>query len=425
MPYSITTKDGITINNIPDDIAPDAQVLKARVASLRGGDAPKKELGFIDELGRQVGLTARAGIEGSADLGGLIYDPVAAVQNKIIGSNVETLGSQGKKLANTLGLPKAQNETEQIVQTISKGLVGTAGGIGAGSLLAKSASPAVSAVGTELARAPAIQAAATVGATGAGESARQSGMETTGQIVSALGGGLAAGSLAGLPSKVASIARQQAPLATKELIAAGEAAGVPVLTSDVLPPSTYMGKFGQTIGEKIPFIGTAGKRADQALKRVDAIKDVARAYDVHIDTPLDKQIYDSVSRKKTEQLNKFIGMKNEVIDSVDGLGVVPMNKTQAALQSEIDELTRLNVPDTESAIANLTQWRDAFGGKSFSDVEKMRKAFGESLKDKNGQLPTMLEKIPARVYGSVKEDMGAFINDFDPSAANKWALVNK
>ena len=35
MPYSIITKDGIEIKNIPDDIAPDADVLKARVAEER------------------------------------------------------------------------------------------------------------------------------------------------------------------------------------------------------------------------------------------------------------------------------------------------------------------------------------------------------------------------------------------------------
>jgi len=42
MPYSITTKDGITINNIPDDVAPDSPDLKARVAAIRagGGVAP-------------------------------------------------------------------------------------------------------------------------------------------------------------------------------------------------------------------------------------------------------------------------------------------------------------------------------------------------------------------------------------------------
>jgi len=35
MPYSITTKDGITINNIPDDVDPHSQQLKDRVAQIR------------------------------------------------------------------------------------------------------------------------------------------------------------------------------------------------------------------------------------------------------------------------------------------------------------------------------------------------------------------------------------------------------
>jgi hypothetical protein len=35
MPYSIITKDGIKINNIPDDVKKDSQVLKDRVASIR------------------------------------------------------------------------------------------------------------------------------------------------------------------------------------------------------------------------------------------------------------------------------------------------------------------------------------------------------------------------------------------------------
>lgn len=35
MPYSIQTKDGIKINNIPDDVAPDSDILKQRVAAER------------------------------------------------------------------------------------------------------------------------------------------------------------------------------------------------------------------------------------------------------------------------------------------------------------------------------------------------------------------------------------------------------
>lgn len=37
MPYSITTKDGITINNIPDEVPSDDPSLKQRVASIRAG----------------------------------------------------------------------------------------------------------------------------------------------------------------------------------------------------------------------------------------------------------------------------------------------------------------------------------------------------------------------------------------------------
>lgn len=44
MPYSITTQDGITIDNIPDDVPPDAQELRERVARIRaeraGGTVP-------------------------------------------------------------------------------------------------------------------------------------------------------------------------------------------------------------------------------------------------------------------------------------------------------------------------------------------------------------------------------------------------
>jgi hypothetical protein len=40
MPYSITTKDGITIPDIPDDVAPDAPELKAMVERIRAGQKP-------------------------------------------------------------------------------------------------------------------------------------------------------------------------------------------------------------------------------------------------------------------------------------------------------------------------------------------------------------------------------------------------
>lgn len=43
MPYSITTKDGITIPDIPDDVAPDAPELRAMVEKIRAGQKPTEK----------------------------------------------------------------------------------------------------------------------------------------------------------------------------------------------------------------------------------------------------------------------------------------------------------------------------------------------------------------------------------------------
>ena len=70
MAYSITTKDGITINNIPDDVAPDSSDLKARVASIRAGGgaaaleppapAEQPKMGFFEGIAESITGRARA-----------------------------------------------------------------------------------------------------------------------------------------------------------------------------------------------------------------------------------------------------------------------------------------------------------------------------------------------------------------------------
>jgi hypothetical protein len=68
MPYSITTKDGITINNIPDDVVPDSPDLKARVAAIRAGGgaaaletpAQPPKMGFLESIAESITGRQRA-----------------------------------------------------------------------------------------------------------------------------------------------------------------------------------------------------------------------------------------------------------------------------------------------------------------------------------------------------------------------------
>jgi len=121
MPYSITTKDGITVNNIPDDVPADSPDLKARVAAIRAEQqsaapattpAPQEpaKMGFLESIAESVTGRARATPETQAlpewttmpelnqlsvasfksALGSLVSNPKETVQ--ILQSNFPQLG---------------------------------------------------------------------------------------------------------------------------------------------------------------------------------------------------------------------------------------------------------------------------------------------------------------------------------------------
>lgn len=128
MPYSITTKDGITVNNIPDNVPADSPELKARVAAIRAeqqsaapaptaptpASAPATQepakMGFLESIAESVTGRARATPETQAlpewttmpelnqmslasfksALGSLVSNPKETVQ--ILQSNFPQLG---------------------------------------------------------------------------------------------------------------------------------------------------------------------------------------------------------------------------------------------------------------------------------------------------------------------------------------------
>ena len=128
MAYSITTKDGITINNIPDDVAPDSPELKSRVADIRAGKtesraAPKEgveEPSIGERFGRQVGLTARALPGAAANIAGLVGDPLNALINAITGSKLQTISGATENLMTRAGLPVPTSPSEKLVYDINR-----------------------------------------------------------------------------------------------------------------------------------------------------------------------------------------------------------------------------------------------------------------------------------------------------------------
>jgi hypothetical protein len=144
--------------------------------------APQKQRGTGEKLLRQVGLTARHGIQGLANTAGIVSDPVAGLSNRMFGTNLNTLGGATGGLLNDIGLPQPENARERNVASASELLAGTGGIIGVAGKGGKAAQM--------LAARPGMQAGSAIGAGYAGNEAKERGGGPVEQFGASLLGGL-------------------------------------------------------------------------------------------------------------------------------------------------------------------------------------------------------------------------------------------
>ena len=81
--------------------------------------------------------------------------------------------------------------------------------------------------------------------------------------------------------------------------------GVPVLTSDVVPPETFIGKAGQRIGERIPIAGTGPLRAEQQQARIEAVRNVLRDFGADDAANLSDDIMKDLATKRSAEIQKY------------------------------------------------------------------------------------------------------------------------
>lgn len=185
------------------------EILQTQLSSASNPSQPApKQPGFgermdaeISKIPRQIGLAARYGIEGAADLAGIITNPLAATLNTILPERKQSIsdlvvGSPKKpqfqrlqtatsNALDWIGLPKPNTTTERVVGDASRMLAG-GGGMVKGAQMAGKVAPAL----LPLASRPGLQAASAVGSGGAGGYVRETGGSPASQMVASIAGGL-------------------------------------------------------------------------------------------------------------------------------------------------------------------------------------------------------------------------------------------
>jgi hypothetical protein len=324
-------------------------------------------------------------------------------------------------LLTRIGVAQPKTEAERIVQATSAGAAGAGGMAALGrtvQTLAGQASPVTREVGRMLATQPATQVAGGAGAGLAGQAAQEAGAGPLGQIGASLVGGVAG---------AAAVPRRTPMPRVAGTVEEATQRGIPVLTSDVMPPETFMGKAAQRVGERIPLVGTGPTRAAQQRARIEATRDLLRQYGAEDVANVSDDVMRDLANKRAADLNKYSSLKNEVIDRLDAAGPVPVPSATQAIDAKVAELQGLRSEQYTPIINVLQDWKASLQNQGLSNVETLRKQIGEAFSAPElASIRTAGEKALSSVYGPLKQDMEAFITATGQRRdVTKWKLADK
>lgn len=234
-----------------------------------------------------------------------------------------------------------------------------------------------------------------------------------------------------IPARVAGAAPAIAPVARAvpklaDDVAAAQRAGIPVLRTDVKPPTTFFGEVARKTGESIPLAGTGAARAKQNAARIEAAQNFAREYGAESAAPAIDDVTASLLEKRATDLTKYTKQKRDVIDGLSGKGVVPVPKAVAAIDDQIAKLRKQNMAGLDPVIAKLEEFKTAIKDQGLTEIEANRAVIGEAFSGADmGAIRGVGEKALSAIYGPLRADMADFIKAVGgQEALNKWGSAN-
>lgn len=351
----------------------DAQIIGHLTMDRKPPEPPKPEgLGAQVEAGirdipRQVGLTARHGIEGATGALGFAVDPFLNI------AGLPTVAGGGRQIANMLELPTPQNKTERLVGDVSRMMAGAGGFAGAAGQLGKATSGGAKPILEAIAAKPATQVAAGAGAGAGAGYMRETGGGPRAQFAGGLLGSIAGGGVPAASSAVLNGIKSAGRSVTGGALGASSATpqAIDIRISQVIEPQ--LRKSGMTWGDLPNSVKVSLRNdASEALKLGKTLDDDAlrRLADYRLTglTPTKGTITQNPSQL-TQEKNLAKATANIGVDGLPSVQHVNMTR----LVSNLDEagaaksLDRLSVGDKMvGAIKSKDARAQAYENKLYS-----------------------------------------------------------
>ncbi|MDR2330321.1 MAG: hypothetical protein LBE58_12020 [Comamonas sp.] len=388
----------------------------------------------------------------------LIAKPLNAAADAVMGEGngprLQMLKEATGNLATHVGLPQPETASERVAQDIVEGGAGAAAGVGVGGVLARAASPIVSAVGQGLAEGVGTQIASGAAAGAGSGVAREGG--------SGEGAQLAAGLVAGLSPTVGAFAGKAAIRGAVRGGEAGrqqmadniktfeESAGItPTLgqatqsraiqatetaLSNVPGSSGFMARRGEQqakalqsavddITQKLSPNANGWGAGEAIAKGVDTFKNNVKTVQKNLYGQLDQHI-PAQTPVQVDRTKQALAALNEGIDGAPNLSQFFRNakigNIERAFLNDLDAFAKGNVPAGLQGMGMSPQT----GKLPYQAVQKLRTMVGSEISDASLVADVPRSKWRA-LYAALSDDLGTAAEAAGPAAQQAWSRANQ
>jgi hypothetical protein len=334
-----------------------------------------------DSVARQVGLTARYGMEGLGQVADIVGSPLNMLINRATGSQLGTPSQSMSNFATMLGLPQPQTGFERGIANVTRAVAGIPAMGGAGGLLQQAPNLTAQVVGRGLAAQPIAQAAGATVGTGAAEIARnQFDIKNPLALLGInLAAGLPASAVAARAGNIPSGTTYRDPV-TGQIIESAAQRGVRVDVGDVGGPGAgtleKLRQFGFSTGS------SNQAQANQVKKLIEKTTENLRPS--RMSEGGEKKIIADDLRKQYQTAKSNVSPEFKRAEALAGDDIIPLRNTNQATVDVINQFPSTSqTPVIEKTIEKLNTLIQNGGGSYrelrdlqstvFSEMERVRK----------------------------------------------------
>ena len=197
----------------------------------------------------------------------------------------------------------------------------------------------------------------------------------------------------------------------QQVIASSERQGIDVLTTDIFQPQSIFSRLSSQFAERVPLLGTGGKRAKQQSQRVNALEELEQS------TPRVEagDIITSLNESANKTRVAAGGRINAVSEAMDQIGDVPTSNAVNSIDAATAKLTRPGKLQNQVLIDELDNLKQTLGEapQSFSSLREFRtdaRAIAEKV-DPAGrsQLRSSDKALMDQVIKGLTKDLDDFV----------------